>query len=120
VVVETVHPITVVEQLCDAARLVRYEALKPSIKAFWKGGIFFIEVYQIRRSFRIEFVASLPEVTNGDWVGVFFPRESQNDVSLLISERIPVGERIPLGNPTYIQSQRLINPHSRHIERLVP
>src|SRR2546421_10900096 len=61
----------------------------------------------------------LRELASGPGLGELFPGKDEHDVLAFVPERHAVGKGIPPHGPPQIEPEGLIDPRSRHVERLV-
>src|SRR2546429_588294 len=84
VIIDAVHPVAVIEEGDGSACAVREQAMKPSVQARGKSGVFLIEVDKIGGTLRRQVVPTTLEVGSGPRFGEFFPGEDQNDIPSFI------------------------------------
>ena len=114
VIVDPVHPVPVVEERRRSECAVRQEPVEPSVQARWKGGVFLVEVDEIRGACRLDSMAPLLETASGPRLGELLPRKDENDIPSFIVERHSVGKGILPDGPPHI------NPKDSSIHVPVP
>ena len=118
-IIDAVHPVAVIEEGDGSACAVREQAMKPSVQARGKSGVFLIEVDKIGGALRRQGMTALLEASSGPRFREFFPGEDQNDIPSFIRERHTVGEGVLPHDPPNVNSGGLIDPSSDAIESLV-
>ena len=119
VIIDSPHPIPIIEEHGGSASLVCKESVEPSVQTRRKSGVLLVEMDEIRGLVFFEFMSSLLESASGSRLGVFLTREDENDIPILIAERHSIAERVLPRNPPRIYPQRLVNPGSRPVKGLV-
>src|SRR6267142_7164896 len=74
---------------------------------------------QIRRTLRFALVSPFFESLRGARFSVLLARKNQNDITPLISQRHPVGERILTSGPANVHTEPFIAPFAAHVKGLV-
>jgi hypothetical protein len=120
VVVKTVHPIAVIEKHCYATSTVRKKPMKPSVQAFWEGGILLVKMNKIRGSIRRELMTSLSKSSINIRLWIFLPGKDEHDLSVFIHGRHSVRERVLTRSPPDVDAGCLINPCPGNIESFMP
>src|ERR1700687_793396 len=101
-IVNPVHPVSIVKKRRGSKGLIRKESMKSSVQARWKRRILLIEAHQIGRSLGLESRSLLLEAASSRGVRVLFSGKYQDDVSPPVAKRHSVRERILSRSPTYV------------------
>src|SRR6202048_2061399 len=89
------------------------------IQAGKEGRVLFVKMDEIGGSVYIECMTPLLEAASCSGLRVLLPRKDENDIPAFVTERHSIGKGILPRNPSNVDSQGLIRPRSRAVERLV-
>jgi hypothetical protein len=73
VIVDSIHPIPVVEEGRRSAGSIYQQSVEPSVQTSRKGGVFLIEVDEVGGPFKVKHMAPLLETTSDSRLGEFLP-----------------------------------------------